>query len=99
MSFCSLVNLFLCVTFYNRCYFVYQYKLCIFTGLLLYVSIDVPYMPPMMVPSKHHSNYNAVIRVVVGEDVHKPAASKKDELVSNYVDVRFQVRTGHNRYR
>ena len=51
-------------------------------GLLLYVSVDVPYMPPMMVPSKHHTNYTAVIRVVVGNVMG----------ASNFVDVQFQVR-------
>ena len=55
---------------------------CTFVGLLLYVSVDVPYMPPLMVPSKHHNNYTAVIRVVVSDEL----------AASSYVDVQFQVR-------
>ena len=53
-----------------------------YVGLLLYVSVDVPYMPPMMVPSKRHNNYTAVIRVVVGNILG----------AYNYVEVQFQVR-------
>ena len=65
------------VSQYKTIFYMYSY-----VGLLLFVSIDEPYMPPMMVPSKHHSNYTAVIRVVVGNELG----------AYNYVDVQFQVR-------
>ncbi|KAI0221563.1 hypothetical protein LSAT2_027133 [Lamellibrachia satsuma] len=50
-------------------------------GLLMYVSVGKPFLPPMMLPTKHQHNYTATIRMVVVDGL----------AASTFLDVKFQL--------